>query len=103
MEADTETHSQTLDGAQGDLWKSWEKDQGTQKDSDSIGRPKESTSLDPWKLPETETPTKERAWAGLRVPYTYVTYMQLDLHEGPLTTGDIAVPESDVYLWISLP
>ena len=29
------------------------------KDGDSTGRPTESTSLDPWDLPETESLTKE--------------------------------------------
>lgn len=32
------------------------------------GRPRESTNLDPWRLPETESPTKEWAQAGLRTP-----------------------------------
>jgi hypothetical protein len=29
------------------------------EDRDSTGRATESTNLDPWALPETETPTKE--------------------------------------------
>jgi len=29
------------------------------KDGDFTGRPPESTNLDPWGLPETESPTKE--------------------------------------------
>jgi hypothetical protein len=33
--------------------------EGPKEDSDSTGRPTESTNLDPWGLSETELPTKE--------------------------------------------
>jgi hypothetical protein len=35
-------------------------------DKNSIGRPTESTNLDPWGLSETEPPTKEHTLVGLR-------------------------------------
>ena len=37
-------------------------------DTKSIGRPIESTNLDPMRLSETEPPTKEHTWAGPRLP-----------------------------------
>ena len=45
-----------------------EKIEGPKVDRDSTGRPRESTNLDPWGLPETEPPGKEHAWAGPRPP-----------------------------------
>jgi hypothetical protein len=35
------------------------KTEGPEEDRDSTGRPRESTSLDPWWLSETEPPAKE--------------------------------------------
>jgi hypothetical protein len=35
-------------------------------DRDFTEKPTESTNLDPWGLPETESPTKEQAQAGPR-------------------------------------
>ena len=69
MERDTETHTQTVDGAWGLLQKSWEKE-----DRDSIRRQIESTNLVP----------KKQAQAGPRMnPCTYVADEQLGLHAGP--------------------
>ena len=45
---------------------------GPEGDENSTGRPIESTNLDPWKLSETEPPTKEHTLAGMRPPGTYV-------------------------------
>jgi hypothetical protein len=42
--------------------------EGLKKDRHSTGRPTESTNLDPWRLPETEPPTKECTQDGLRTP-----------------------------------
>jgi hypothetical protein len=42
--------------------------EGPEEDRDFIGRPTESTNLDPCGLPEIESPTKEQAWAGSRSP-----------------------------------
>jgi hypothetical protein len=39
-----------------------------EKNRDSMGRPTESTNLDPWGVPETESPAKKRAQAGPRPP-----------------------------------
>jgi len=39
-----------------------------EEDRDSTGRPTESTNLDPWGLPETQSPIKDRAWAGPKCP-----------------------------------
>jgi hypothetical protein len=36
-----------------------------ERERNPIGGPTESTNLDPWKLLETEPPTKERAQAGM--------------------------------------
>ena len=38
-----------------------------------IGRPTESTNLDPWELSESESPTKEHTWA--RMTPTRSTYV----------------------------
>lgn len=43
MEKDTKTHIQTIDGAQGVLWKSWQMVEGPEEDRDSKGGPTEST------------------------------------------------------------
>jgi hypothetical protein len=40
--------------------------EGHEDDSDSTGRPRKSTNQTLWRLPETESPTKEWAQAGLR-------------------------------------
>jgi hypothetical protein len=31
-----------------------------------VGRPTVSTNLDPWEIPETETPAKQHSWTGPR-------------------------------------
>jgi hypothetical protein len=33
---------------------------------DATRRPTESTNLNPWELPETEPPIKEKTWTGSR-------------------------------------
>jgi hypothetical protein len=52
------------------LWESYRRfgrrTERSEEDRDSTERPTESTNLDPWGLPETEPPTKERAWAGAK-------------------------------------
>ena len=47
-QTDTDTHSQTVDGAWGLLWKNRRKDCNSKGDRNSTGRPTESTNLDPW-------------------------------------------------------
>ena len=54
--------------SQPNVKRSWEKSEGQQDDSDSTGRPTESTNLDSWGLPETESMNKEQVWAGPRPP-----------------------------------
>jgi hypothetical protein len=44
--------------------------EGPEGDGNRTGRPTVSTNLDPWKLPETETPTKEHI--PVSGPGTYV-------------------------------
>ena len=55
-----------------ELWESYErvgrKIEGHEEDRDSTERPTESTDLDPWGLQETESQTKEQAWAGPSLP-----------------------------------
>ena len=55
---------------------------GPKEDRDSIERPKESTNLDPWGVPETEPPTKEQAW-DLSPLHICSRCAQLGLHVGP--------------------
>jgi hypothetical protein len=58
--------------------------EGPEEDRDSTRRPTESTNLDLWGLPETETPTREQTWAGpTPTPSTSVTAVQRGLHVGP--------------------
>ena len=38
--------------------KAWGKIEGLEEDRDFTGRPTESTNLDSWGIPETESPTK---------------------------------------------
>jgi hypothetical protein len=94
MERDAETHTQTLNGA----WESHERVGRKLRNSKMAGRPTESTNLDPWELPETESPTKEQAGSGPRPPAYHVAYKQLGLHEGSPTTAARAVPESTACL-----
>jgi hypothetical protein len=61
MEADAETHSQTLDGTWESCGRVGIRVEGPEKDRDSTGRRTVSTNLDPWRLPDTEPPTKEQA------------------------------------------
>ena len=57
MERDAETHTQTLDGARRIMLKSWGMDwERPIQDRDSIRRPTESTGMDPWGCPETDSP-----------------------------------------------
>jgi hypothetical protein len=51
---DSETHTQTLGGAQG-----IGRIEESEEDRDSTGKPTKSTNLNPWGLPETQSPTKE--------------------------------------------
>ena len=46
-QTDSDIHSQAVDGALGVLWKNRE-DCDPEGDKNSIGRPTESTNLDPW-------------------------------------------------------
>jgi hypothetical protein len=46
--------------------------EGSQRDGNPIGRPTVSNYQEPWELPETEPPTREHTWAGLRPMATYV-------------------------------
>jgi hypothetical protein len=39
-------------------------------EGDPIGRPAFSTNPDPWKLSETELPTRQHIWAGPRHRYS---------------------------------
>jgi hypothetical protein len=39
--------------------------EGTERDSNFTGRPTMLTNLEPWKVPETEPPTKEHTQVGL--------------------------------------
>jgi hypothetical protein len=49
-------------------------------DRNSIGRPTESTNLDPWRSQRLSHQPKEHTWAGPRPPCSDV---QLGLHVGP--------------------
>ena len=42
--------------------------EGTRGDRNSTENSVESINLDPWRLLETEPPTKEHTWAGPRDP-----------------------------------
>jgi hypothetical protein len=70
MATEAEIHSQTSGRSWGVLGKS-----GRDRKSEEGGgvkhttrRPIATTNLGPWRLTETETPTKEHAWAGPRLP-----------------------------------
>jgi hypothetical protein len=70
-----------------ELWESYgrvgRKTEGPEEDMDSTETPTESTNLDHWELPETESPTKEYVQAGpTPPPRTYVADEQLGLHVG---------------------
>jgi hypothetical protein len=77
--------------------------EGPKENKDSTGRPTESTNLNPWWFPETEPPTKEQTWTGLRLLSTYEADVQFSFHAGPPTTGAGAVAESVACLWIQFP
>ena len=47
-QTDTDTHSQTVGGAWGLLWKNKRKNCGPKMDENSTGRSTKSTNLDPW-------------------------------------------------------
>jgi hypothetical protein len=104
-------HSETLDRAQGVLWKSWEKDWGIGRGQGLHRKTTESSNLDSWGLPETEAPTKEQALAGPTPPapapntQTYIADVQLGLHVGPPTTraGErLSLTLLPVCLWAAL-
>jgi hypothetical protein len=42
--------------------------EGAEGNGNPIGKTTVSTNLDPWELPETESPTKDHTLAGLRPP-----------------------------------
>ena len=66
--------------------------EGPEEDRDFIGKPTESTNLDPWGLPETESPSKQHTKAEPSPHCTYVADVQLDLHLGPPTTDPWPYP-----------
>ena len=39
----------------------------TEEEGNPTGRPAVSTNLDPWDLSDTESPTRQHTWAGLRL------------------------------------
>ena len=59
MERDSETQSQTLDGAWEYYGKAGRNSERPEEDRESAGRPTESPILDSWVLPEIEFPTNE--------------------------------------------
>lgn len=60
METASDTHSQTLDRAQGFLWRSRGKDCGTQRGQEHHRKRTESANIDPQCLSETEPPTRSK-------------------------------------------
>lgn len=56
-ETDADTHSQPLDRRWGHLWKIQGNIEVPKSHDNPTGRPKVSTNLDPWQLPETKLPT----------------------------------------------
>jgi hypothetical protein len=42
--------------------------EGPEGNEDSKSRPKVSTNLDTWSLPETESLSKEQGWTGPKIP-----------------------------------
>lgn len=66
------------------IWNLWKSPRGD-RDSTRTTKP---TNLDPWGLPETETPTKEHIGARFRSPslHTAAADMQLNSQEGPPIT-----------------
>ena len=68
--------------------------EGPKEDRDSTERPTESTNLGPWKLPKTESQTKEKTLAGPRSPeHIYVADEQIGVYVGPPKLEQGAVPE----------
>ena len=72
--------------------------EGPEEDRGPLGR----TNVDPWKLSETEPPTREHAQAGLG-PHTHGADVQLGLLAGPPTMGVGAVSKALACLWILFP
>jgi hypothetical protein len=64
---------------------------------DSTRRPTETTNLNPWGLPGTETSTKKQAQADLDLLQSSSKSV-FDLHVGPPTSRVGTVPESIAYL-----
>ena len=56
--------------------------EGSEGDRKSTKKSTESNNLDPWKLSETDPPTKEHKQAVLMHPGTYVADMQSSPHVG---------------------
>jgi hypothetical protein len=71
METEAETHSQTLSGAWGILWKKGRRTEGARRAKDIIRKPTESTNLGTKEFRETELATREHAWDGPR-PSTHM-------------------------------
>lgn len=68
-------------------------------DRNSAGRQTEPSNLDTWGLPESETPTKDNAEAGLRSESIYIADVQLGLRMGSEQLKYIAIPKVVAYLW----
>jgi hypothetical protein len=81
-QTDTDTHSQWWIETEDSYRRNGGRIVGPEGNRNSIGRPTESTNLDPWGS-ESEPPTKEHTQAGPRSPHTYVADVQLDLLVGP--------------------
>jgi hypothetical protein len=64
MDADAETHNQTLGRTWGIPWKKGKKDRKSQRDQGHTRKPIESTNLGPYEPSKTELPTRKHAWNG---------------------------------------
>ena len=71
--------------------------EGPEGDRNSIGRPTESTNMDPWGSQRLDRQPKNIPRLALG-SCTYVPDVQLGLHECPQTTGAGAYPDSVAYL-----
>ena len=80
-QTDTDTHSQTLAGAWGLLWKNRKKDCGPQRGQELHTKTNRVNNLGSLGFSESEPPTKEHT--RTRPPHTYVADVQLGLHVGP--------------------
>lgn len=100
METEAENHSQTLDGAEGGLWRVGGRTEGPREDRDSIYISTQSTILERWELPEMKNHHPMSICGLDNAPSICSRYEAWSSCQGTPTTRRGADPDFVISMWI---